>query len=53
MHVLLGMRPTQAVSDVVRDLKSNSSAAAFATCSGHSEIIKMSMQREIVMSQSH
>jgi len=30
MHVLLGMRPTQAVSDVVRDLKSNSSAAAFA-----------------------
>src|SRR4030095_15436206 len=33
MHVLLGMRPTQAVSDVVRDLKTNSSAAAFATFS--------------------
>jgi REP-associated tyrosine transposase len=41
MHVLLGMRPTQAVSDVVRDLKSNSSAAAFATFSRLSEIIKM------------
>ena len=40
MHVLLGMRPTQAVSDVVRDLKSNSSAAAFATFSRLSEIIK-------------
>ena len=41
MHVLLGMRPTQAVSDVVRDLKSNSSAADFATFSRLSEIIKM------------
>jgi REP element-mobilizing transposase RayT len=40
MHVLLGMRPTQAVSDVVRDLKTNSSAAAFATFSRLSEIIK-------------
>ena len=39
MHVLLGMRPTQAVSDVVRDLKTNSSAAAFSTFS--SKIIKM------------
>jgi REP element-mobilizing transposase RayT len=35
------MRPTQAVSDVVRDIKSNSSAAAFATFSRLSEIIKM------------
>ena len=41
VHVLLGMRPTQAVSDVVRDLKTNSSAAAFATFSRLSEIIKM------------
>jgi putative transposase len=41
MHVMLGMRPTQAVSDVVRDLKSNSSAAAFATFSRLGEIIKM------------
>ena len=35
------MRPAQAVSDVVRDIKSNSSAAAFATFSRLSEIIKM------------
>ena len=41
VHVLLGMRPTQAVSDVVRDLKTNSSAAAFATFSSLSKIIKM------------
>ena len=41
VHVLLGMRPTQAVSDVVRDLKTNSSAAAFATFSSLSEIIRM------------
>jgi len=41
MHVLLGMRPMQSVSDVVRDLKANSSAAAFATFSRLSEIIKM------------
>jgi len=41
VHVLLGMRLTQAVSDVVRDLKTNSSAAAFATFSRLSEIIKM------------
>jgi len=41
VHVLLGMRPTQAVSDVVRDLKTNSSAAAFATFSHLVEIIKM------------
>lgn len=43
MHVLLGMKPTQAVSDVVRDLKTNSSAAAFATFSRLSEIIKMNV----------
>src|SRR4029453_17009524 len=36
-----GNETTQAVSDVVRDLKSNSSAAAFATFSRLSEIIKM------------
>ena len=41
MHVLLGMRPTQAVSDLVRDLKTNSSAAAFATFSHFVEITKM------------
>jgi putative transposase len=41
VHVLLGMRPTQAVSDIVRNLKSNSSAAAFATFSRLGEIIKM------------
>ena len=41
IHVLVGMRPIHAVSDVVRDLKSNSSAAAFATFSRLSEIIKM------------
>jgi len=41
MHVLLGMRPTQAVSDVVRDLKSNTSAAAFSTFSRLKEIVKM------------
>jgi REP element-mobilizing transposase RayT len=41
MHVLLGMRLAQAaVSDVVT-LKSNSSAAAFATFSRLDEIIKM------------
>src|SRR5687768_13931175 len=41
MHVLLGMWPTQAVSDIVRNLKSNSSAAAFATFSRLGEIMKM------------
>ena len=41
MHVLIGMRPTQAVSDAVRDIKSHSSATAFATFSRLSEIIKM------------
>jgi len=42
MHVLLGMRLVQAaVSDVVTDLKSNSSAAAFATFSRLDEIITM------------
>ena len=39
--MLLGMKPTQAVSDIVRDLKTNSSAAAFATFSRLSQIIKM------------
>jgi hypothetical protein len=43
IHVLLGIRPTEAVSDVVRDLKTNSSAAAFATFSRLSEIIKMNV----------
>ena len=43
MHVLLGMKPTQAVSDIVRDLKTNSSAAAFATFSRLGEIIKMNV----------
>ena len=41
MHVPLGMRPTQAVSDVVRDLKTNSSAAAFATFCRLSDVIKV------------
>src|SRR5262245_53869475 len=35
------MKPTQTVSDIVRDLKTNSSAAAFATFSRLSEILKM------------
>jgi REP element-mobilizing transposase RayT len=54
LHVLLGMRPMPAVSDVVRDIESNSSAVAFPTFSSLSEIIKwMSYgQRDIVLSPS-
>jgi putative transposase len=40
-HVLLGIKRTHCVSDVIRDLKSNSSAAAFAAFSRLREIIKM------------
>lgn len=41
VHVLIGFRPSHRVSDIVRDLKSNSSMCAFETFSRLKEIIRM------------
>jgi putative transposase len=41
VHVLLGFKPTHRVSDIVRDLKANTSKAAFETFSQLRDVINM------------